>query len=99
MRCSSLLIASDACSDYIVCMQYTLRNVPANLDRALRRLARREGRSLNEVTLAALSRAVGADEEPIPYRQLRDLAGTWEHDPEFDAALEAQDRIDPDLWR
>lgn len=94
-----MLIASDACSDYIFCMQYTLRNVPAGLDLALRRLARREGRSLNEVTLAALSRAVGADEEPIPYRQLRDLAGTWEHDPEFDAALEAQDRIDPDLWR
>lgn len=80
-------------------MQYTLRNVPPGLDRALRRLARRQGRSLNEVTLAALSRAVGAEAEPVVHRQLGDLAGTWEHDPEFDAAIEAQDRVDPDLWR
>ena len=80
-------------------MQYTLRNGPAAVDRALRRIARREGRSLNEVTIAALRRAVGAAGEPVIVRELRDLAGTWADDPEFDAALAAQDQSDPDLWR
>jgi plasmid stability protein len=80
-------------------MQYTIRNIPAGLDRALRRIARREGRSLNEVVIAAISRAVGVGSEPVAQRQLGDLAGSWHEDPEFDAAVEAQDRIDPDLWR
>ncbi len=80
-------------------MQYTLRKVPPGIDRALRRIARQEGRSLNDVTLAALRRAVGAGDEPVPYRDLKDLAGTWESDAKFDAALADQDRIDPDLWR
>jgi plasmid stability protein len=80
-------------------MQYTIRNIPPGLDRVLRRIAKREGRSLNDVVIAAMSRAVGAEEEPIAHRRLDDLAGTWEEDPEFDAAIEAQDRIDPALWR
>jgi hypothetical protein len=32
-------------------------------------------------------------------RDLSDLAGTWVDDPEFDAALEAQSQIDPELWK
>ena len=80
-------------------MQYTLRNVPAAIDRALRRLARQEGRSLNEVAIRALSRAVGVGDEPVRHRDLSDLANTWQDDPEFDAALADHDRIDPGLWR
>ena len=93
------MISVTACIAYVVCMQYTVRNIPPGIDRALRRLARLEGRSLNEVTLAALSRAVGAGDEPVAHRQLKDLAGTWEHDAKFDAAIADQDRVDPDLWR
>ena len=80
-------------------MQYTLRNIPAAVDRALRRLARRQGRSLNAVAIDALSRAVGAVAERVSRRDLRDLAGTWEEDPESEAALIERDRIDPGLWR
>ena len=38
------------------------------------------------------------DEKLIP-GNLRDLAGTWQEDPEFDEALKAQRELDPDLWR
>ena len=32
-------------------------------------------------------------------RDLSDLAGTWVEDPEFDATMREQDRVDPELWR
>ena len=85
-------------SAYTLCMQYTLRNIPAALDRALRELARREGKSLNEVAIRALARAVGLGDTAVRHRDLGDLAGTWQEDPEFDAALAEHDQIDESLW-
>jgi hypothetical protein len=79
-------------------MQYTLRNIPPALDRALRAMARREGKSLNEIAIRALARAVGLGDVAVRQRDLSDLAGTWQDDPEFDAALAEQDRIDESLW-
>jgi hypothetical protein len=84
---------------YTNCMQYTLRNVPALIDRLLRRLARERGQSLNEAALDALARGVGASGERIRHRDLRDLAGSWAEDPEFESALRDQDRVDEGLWR
>jgi len=43
---------------YNECMQYTIRQVPRNLDEALRRAARERGKSLNEVTIEALARGL-----------------------------------------
>lgn len=80
-------------------MQYTLRNIPPSLDAALRRKARAEGRSLNEVAVEALMRALGLEGEPIRHRDLRDVAGTWEADPAVDDALDDQRRVDPELWQ
>jgi hypothetical protein len=80
-------------------MQYTLRNVPAFLDRLLRRKARERGASLNEVALEALAKGAGVTADPVRHRNLRDLAGTWVEDPEFDQAIREQDTIDPALWR
>lgn len=80
-------------------MQYTLRNIPAVLDRVLRRRAREQGASLNEVALEALARGAGVTDEAVRHRTLRDLAGAWEEDVQFDAALRHQDAIDEELWR
>ena len=80
-------------------MQYTLRNVPEELDHALRERARREGRSLNEVALEALKVALGLSEEAVVRRDLGDVAGTWIEDPQVEAALADQRQIDEDLWR
>lgn len=80
-------------------MQYTIRNIPGALDAMLRDRAKREGKSLNEVVIEALARAMGFSREPVRQRDLSRIAGTWIDDLEFDRAIEDQDQIDEDLWR
>ena len=80
-------------------MQYTLRNVPEEVDRTLRERAHRERRSLNDVALEALRQGAGLARTPVRRRDLSDLAGSWVEDPETDRALEQQRRIDDELWR
>lgn len=82
-----------------MCMQYTLRNVPPALDEALRRRAREEGTSLNQTVLRALARAMGLGSGIERFRELGDLAGSWQEDPDFDRALADQHRVDDELWR
>ncbi len=91
------MLAYDACNEYNICMQYTVRNVAPVLDAALRRLAREQGKSLNEVTLESLARGAGLSER-WRQRDLGDVAGSWQEDAAFDSAVKAQDTIDADLW-
>ena len=93
------MFAITACNAYTICMQYTIRNVPKALDSMLREKAKNEGKSLNLVVLEAIARALGIPNEPVRQRDLSELAGTWIEDPEFDRAIEDQDRIDESLWR
>jgi hypothetical protein len=79
--------------------QYTLRRIPPALDQALRRTARDQGKSLNQVAVETLERAMGVAEGSRKRRDLSDLLGACEHDPQVAAALEDQRRIDPEAWR
>ncbi|MCP4245424.1 MAG: hypothetical protein GY778_00090 [bacterium] len=79
--------------------QYTIRSVPATVDSALREQARREGKSLNQVAVEALRRGVGLSAAEATFDDLDDLVGTWQDDPDFDAALKRQDTVDRKLWR
>ena len=83
-------------------MQYTLRNIPKQVDQLLRRKAKQQGRSLNEVALEALSLGAGIvpeGQKPVKRRDLSDIAGTYVYDPGFEQALKDQDQIHPDDWR
>jgi plasmid stability protein len=80
-------------------MQYTIRKIPSSLDAALRRRAREQGKSLNDVAIDALARGAGLTGEQAPQRDLRDIAGTWRKDRAFDRALADQDTIDTEMWR
>ncbi len=94
-----------AVNEYNACMkrkremQYTVRGVPSRVDEALRKRARQQEKSLNEVTLDALASAVGLGEERPLYHDLDALAGTWVSDPEFDRAIEMQDQVEPAAWK
>lgn len=80
-------------------LQYTVRNIPEHVDRALRRKATEEGKSLNEVLRDALIREAGEVEPPPRYTDLDALAGRWIDDPGFDETIRAQDQVDESLWR
>lgn len=81
-------------------VQYTVRDVPAAVDAALRRKAKAGGKSLNRLLRDALAREAGVDaSDAVRHHDLDPLAGRWEADPEFDAAIVAQDAVDEDLWR
>ena len=96
---SRRVLAFGAGSAYTECMQYTVRGVPRTVDEALRRRARAEGKSLNEVTLEALAEGLGLGAEPVVRRDLTDIAGSWKRDPAVEEALEAQDQGDEGLWK
>jgi hypothetical protein len=84
-------------------MTYKLDDIPDDLDRALRERAAAEHKSLNATIIDVLSRGLGVQAfppaEPSEDPDLSDVAGTWEEDPEFDAILEEQNRIDPEMWK
>ncbi len=80
-------------------MQYTIRQVPPQIDRLIRQQVKKSHTSLNGVLLSILERGVGAANEPIEYHDLDELAGTWVADPEFDASMEAFESIDKELWK
>ncbi len=80
-------------------MQYTVRGIPAALDKAMRQRARVRGKSLNEVAIEALAERVGLHEARRERRDLSDIVGTWKKDAPVEAALAAQDEIDDHLWK
>jgi hypothetical protein len=70
------------------------------VDKALRRKAQIERKSLHEVLLEALIREVEGTNVPERlYTDLDALAGSWVEDPGFDEAIHAQDRVDEEHWR
>ena len=79
--------------------QYTIRTVPAAVDRALRRRAREEAKSLNTVAVEALARGLELGEKPVEHSDLDALIGSWREDPEFDRAVADFSRIDEATWK
>jgi hypothetical protein len=69
-------------------VQYTIRQVPARVDRSLRQKSKESGQSLNEAAIEALAKGLGQAEERMRFHDLHQLAGTWQGDPAFDVAIE-----------
>ena len=80
-------------------VQYTIRGIPERINRYLRKKAKNEHKSLNQVIIECITRGLGLTEDKVYYHDLDELAGTWHEDPDFDAVIEEMDRIDPELWK
>ncbi len=80
-------------------VQLTIRNVPRRLNAALRQKAAQAKTSINSAAIEAMERGLGLSDEPVRYRDLDFLAGTWIEDPEFDKAVAAQRKIEPQMWK
>lgn len=77
-------------------VQYTVRGVPKEVDRALRARAVQLKISLNqlvvdELTRATIGRPCKAD--------FSDLVGQWTADPGFDETIASQRQIDWEKWK
>ena len=79
--------------------RYIIRNVPRGIDVALRSMARRRKKSINQAALDALAAGLGLQGGNPRYHDLDFVAGTWADDPEFDRAIQAQRQIDREMWR
>lgn len=79
--------------------QYTVRQIPRELDRRLKKLARQRGMSLNSFIVECLTREADLAPDKPKYHHLDHLFGKWQEDPEFDAILQEQRKIDEDLWK
>ena len=85
--------------------QLTVRGFDDDLSASLRRLARREGISLNQAALRLLRKGAGlADDGESANRigsSLDHLIGTWtsEESDDIDSALEELKTVDEGAWR
>ena len=85
--------------------QLTVRGFDDELSASLRRLAAREGISLNKAALKLLRKGAGlSDGMKNPNaigNSLDDLFGTWsqEEADSFDAALEVFEKVDESMWK
>ena len=79
--------------------QYTIRAVPAAIDRALRRKAKREAKSLNAIAIEVLARGLELDAKPAEHTDLDALVGSWQEDPAFDRAMADFERVDEEAWK
>ena len=79
--------------------QYTIRNIPPDLDRALRLRAEDCGKSFNQVALEAL--IVGAGQSLTPRRDFSEVIGSLSkrEAAQRDEEIRLQHQIDPALWR
>jgi hypothetical protein len=78
--------------------QYTIRNIPADLDKAIKARAKRLSKSVNQIALEALANVV---DRAVKKRSLRDMPGAWSKSEaeRFDRFLREQRSIDDELWK
>jgi hypothetical protein len=80
-------------------MQYTLRNIPKHLDRALRARAKAEGKSLNQALLDAIGLALGLNGRVREHDDLDWFFGGNAIDEGARRAIAEADVVHPDDWK
>ena len=83
----------------------TLRNLPPDLVKAVRREAGRKRTSINKAVISLLESKADVRKKrkarKVRHQELDALAGSWtkKEATEFDKTLTAQRSIDPELWK
>ena len=70
-------------------MQYTIRDIPKDLDSALRQASKRFHKSLNQIAVEALVKGANLEGKIKRYNDLDTFFGSWTQDPEFEKSLQA----------
>ena len=77
-------------------MQYTIRGIPQEVDRALRRKAAQRKQSLNRLIVDELTQAASGGKVRADFS---DVMGRWTANAAFDEIMAAQRQIDSDQWK
>ena len=77
-------------------LQYTVRGIPPEVDRALRWKATQRKQRLNQIIVDELTAATTGVRKRADFR---DVVGQWTPDRAFDDILASQRQIDPDRWK
>jgi hypothetical protein len=77
-------------------IQYTIRGIPEEVDRALRRKATQRKVSLNQIIVEELTAGTTGVRKRADFR---DIAGQWTPDPAFDEIIATLRQIDPEKWQ
>jgi hypothetical protein len=85
--------------------QITLRSIPENVEKTVKKEAERKGVSLNKAIISLLEQAVGGPattkRKKVLHRDLDHFAGLWtrEEAAVFDKSLKTQRKVDAELWK
>jgi hypothetical protein len=77
-------------------LQYTIRGIPPEVDRVLRRRAAQRKQSLNQIVVDELIAVTTGQRKRADFG---DLVGKWAPDPAFDKIIASQRRVDPAKWK
>jgi len=77
-------------------IQYTVRGVPREVDRALRKKAAQRKMSLNQIIKEELTAVTTGARKRTDFH---DLTRQWTPDPAFDEVVASQRQIDQDKWK
>lgn len=80
-------------------MQYTIRDIPDDVDKVLRAKAQAEGKSINRTVVSALRLGLCLDAPFQKKRDLGDVFGKGQPDAELDKALAECRQIDWEEWK
>jgi hypothetical protein len=85
--------------------QITIRGIPKDVEKVVKQEAARKKTSINKALVSLLEKAAGTPggerKGPVMYHDLDHFAGLWakEEAAVFDKALDAQRKVDEDLWK
>lgn len=85
--------------------QLTIRNIPEDIERDIKREARKKNVSLNKACISVLEKATGKKNRRTPrkaiYHDLDHLSGVWSTKDArvFEKDLSFQREIDKNLWK
>lgn len=84
--------------------QITIRGIPVEIERLVRKEARKKGVSINKTFISLIEKITcvkASEKKKTSYHDLDRFFGIWAKDEAsgFDDSLELQRRIDADLWK
>ena len=80
--------------------QITIRKIDPDIEREIRRIAKKSGKSINRVVLDIINKSAGSGKKS-PAHSLKKLAGGWSEKDALDflESIKSSEQIDEEMWK